>query len=261
MNRPVRLSETHARHLHVLIDSALATHATLGDMLSAIATYIRDKDHALLYTQRGDTKSIGRSRVIGWVVLVIAIVAVVTTAHAQVPADAARYRLDLRRQAHMVWGLEAPVASFAAQIHQESRWRADAKSPVGAQGLAQFMPSTASWISGVYAGLRDNEPYNPTWAMRALVTYDKHLYDRVKAANPCERMAFALSGYNGGLGWVYKRQKLSSAPQYCLGQTCDINPGITPGNQRENADYPHRILQRHEPLYVRAGWGLGSCTP
>ena len=194
-------------------------------------------------------------------VLVIVALVLSSSAHAQVPADAARYRLDLRRQAQLVWGLEAPVATFAGQIHQESRWRANAKSPVGAEGLAQFMPSTAGWISGAYPGLRDNDPYNPTWAMRALVTYDKHLYDRVKAANPCERMAFALSGYNGGLGWVYKRQKLSTSPQYCLGKTCDINPGIAPGNQRENADYPSRILKKHEPLYVRAGWGIGSCTP
>lgn len=181
-------------------------------------------------------------------------------ANAQVPSEAARYKLELRRQAQLVWGLDAPIASFAAQIHQESRWQADARSPVGAQGLAQFMPATATWISGAYAALKPNEPFNPTWAIRALVTYDKFLYDRVKAANHCERMAFALSGYNGGLGWVYKRQALSPEPQRCLGVTCDLNPGIHPANQRENADYPRRILLRHEPLYVRAGWGTGSCT-
>ena len=195
-------------------------------------------------------------------ILAIAVAGLVasTPARAQVPQDAARYRLDLRRQAQLVWGIDAPVSTFAAQIHQESRWRANATSPVGAEGLAQFMPSTASWISGAYVGLRENDPFNPTWALRALVTYDKHLYDRVKAANHCERMAFALSGYNGGLGWVYKRQKLSDFPQYCLAKTCDINPGITPGNQRENADYPRRILLQHEPLYVGSGWGSGSCT-
>ncbi|MCS6516232.1 lytic transglycosylase domain-containing protein [Burkholderia pseudomallei] len=182
-------------------------------------------------------------------------------AHAQVPADAARYKLELRRQAQLVWGLNAPISSFAAQIHQESRWRVDANSPVGAQGLAQIMPSTATWLGGLYAGLRNTDPLNPTWALRALVSYDKWLYDRVKAANPCERMAFALSGYNGGLGWVYKRKKLSNEPLYCFAKTCEINPGVTPSNQRENAEYPRRILRRHEPLYVRAGWGIGSCTP
>jgi soluble lytic murein transglycosylase-like protein len=183
-----------------------------------------------------------------------------TEACAQVPPDAAKHKRLLRQQAHLVWGLDAPVATFAAQIHQESRWRDSARSPVGAIGLAQFMPSTASWISGVYPDLADNAPTNPTWAMRAMLRYDKFLLDRIAADNPCERMAFALSGYNGGLGWVKKRKAKSDKPKQCFDATCDINPGITAANQQENADYPRRILLRHEPLYVKAGWGAGSCT-
>lgn len=37
-------------------------------------------------------------------VLVIVALVLSSSAHAQVPADAARYRLDLRRQAQLVWG-------------------------------------------------------------------------------------------------------------------------------------------------------------
>ena len=180
--------------------------------------------------------------------------------HAQVPTDAAKYKHQLRQQAHLVWGLEAPIATFAAQIHQESAWNATARSRVGAQGLSQFMPGTADWISGVYPDLAHNAPTNPVWAMRALVRYDKFLYDRVTAVDHCERMAFVLSAYNGGLGWVNKRKAKSSTPLVCIGATCAINPGITAANQSENADYPRRILHRHEPHYVRAGWGNGSCT-
>jgi len=194
-----------------------------------------------------------------WTAVFLLLSLIATAAHAQVPQDALRYRLELKRQAQLVWGLDAPVATFAAQIHQESRWRADARSPVGAQGLAQFMPVTASWISGAYPALGENAPFNPTWALRALVTYDKHLHARVAARDPCERMAFVLSAYNGGLGWVYKRQRVSSTPDVCLGATCEINPGITSANQRENAAYPRRILLQHEPLYRKANWGAGSC--
>lgn len=181
------------------------------------------------------------------------------TANAQgIPEDASRYRNLLTREARMVWGLNAPVASFAAQIHQESRWNAQARSQVGAQGLAQFMPSTATWISGIYPSLADRAPANPTWAIRALVTYDADLFVKVRAASDqCQRFAFALSAYNGGLGWVHKRQALSGMPGQCFGATCQINPGIADAAQRENEAYPRLILQRHQPLY--ASWGEGIC--
>jgi soluble lytic murein transglycosylase-like protein len=181
-----------------------------------------------------------------------------STAQAQtIPAQAQRYQLTLKREAHMAWGLNAPVATFAAQVHQESRWRINARSPVGAIGLAQFMPATATWIGDINPSLAERAPTNPTWALRALVTYDKWLADRIRADDACQDMAFALSAYNGGLGWVYKRQKLSQQPGQCLGGTCTINPGITPAAQRENQHYPELILRRYEPLY--AAWGNGVC--
>lgn len=121
----------------------------------------------------------------------------------RIPTAAEQYRRTLVRSAHAEWGLSAPIATFAAQVHQESRWRADARSPVGAQGLAQFMPGTAEWIAGLYpAALGTNQPFNPGWALRALVTYDRWLYDRNQASSECDRWAFVLSAYNGGQGWV-----------------------------------------------------------
>ncbi len=51
--------------------------------------------------------------------------------------------------------------------------------------------------------LSSREPFNPAWAIRALVSYDRWLWQRVSAASDCERMAMTLSGYNVGLGWEY----------------------------------------------------------
>ena len=172
---------------------------------------------------------------------------------------AGQHKQVLTQQARHVWGLRAPVSSFAAQIHQESRWNPNARSPVGAAGLTQFMPATAQWIGTYDRELSVVDVYNPRWAMRALAVYDKFLYDKVAGKNPCERMAFALSAYNGGLGWVNKRKARSPAPDVCFGATCEINPGIAPANQRENANYPKLILKQFEPLYVRSGWGAGVC--
>lgn len=177
------------------------------------------------------------------------------------PVEATRHRGTLKREAQRVWGLQAPVATFAAQVHQESGWRADARSPVGAQGLAQFMPATATWIGGMDAELADRAPYAPAWALRALVVYDHWLHQRIAgAADGCQRMAFALAAYNGGLGWVIKRQAAARRDGLdagvCLGATCAINPGISPASQRENEHYPRAVLAR-EALYRR--WGAGAC--
>lgn len=201
------------------------------------------------------TAALWASSVVALLLLIVATVA--QAAEPQMPHAAQRYKLTLKREAHRVWGLDAPVATFAAQVHQESRWRHDARSPVGAVGLAQFMPATAGWIGGMDSLLAARDPINPTWALRALVVYDKWLHERITADSPCERMAFALSAYNGGLGWVYKRQRLSDRPGVCLGATCTLNPGVSPASQRENAHYPTAILGTFEPLY--GTWGARSC--
>ena len=190
----------------------------------------------------------------------------VAPAHAQnVPAAAHRYRADLTRTAHSQWGLDAPVASFAAQLQQESGWQPNAISRVGASGMAQFMPATARWwceINGLSA--TDCQPANPTWALRALVGYDKWLYDRVAAVDGCNRMAFALSAYNGGLGWVQRDKALAKTnllnPAIWFDQVERVNAGRSLANWRENRDYPQRILRRYERAYVAAGWGRGVCT-
>lgn len=177
-----------------------------------------------------------------------------------VPPEAHQFKRDLIRAGRNVWGMEAPTATMAGQIHQESRWREQATSPVGASGIAQFMPSTARWIQGVYPGELAGDVRSAEWGIRALARYDRHLWDRIDAMDDCERMAFTLSAYNGGLGWVQRRQRIAEKPRICLFATCEINPGITPANQAENAAYPRRILLTLEPIYSAAGFGLGACT-
>jgi len=165
------------------------------------------------------------------------------------------YRGAVQREAQARFGVPPPTPVIAAQIHQESGWNPKAQSPVGAQGLMQFMPATARWVATQEAfGVVD--AFNPVWSIRAGVWYDRWLYERVKAKDTCDRWRFALSGYNGGLGWVYKRQKKSPSPgDYDV--TSIINPGIHPANQKENEGYAARIMYRHQPRY--ASWGKTEC--
>ena len=181
-----------------------------------------------------------------------------------IPHNAQQYRHDLTRQARLVWGLNAPVAVMAAQIHQESAWNKSAVSAVGAKGLAQFMPATAKWIPAIDSSLASPIPTNPTWAIRALARYDYWLYTRLKADTDCDRWAMTLSAYNGGLGWVLRDKKAAHAAGDSRWLWWDnvekYNAGRSKAAFRENRGYPRRILNTLTPRYLSAGWGLGVCN-
>lgn len=180
-------------------------------------------------------------------------------AQAQVPSDAARYRLTLIRAAQAKWGLGAPVAVFAAQVHQESGWRPDAVSSVGAMGMAQFMPATARWWCGLLGlDAEQCQPHNPTWALQALVGYDKYLYEHTPAHYaPRERMWVALRAYNGGLGHWQAEARSTGLREPTRAQV-DAACGQArraPVHCVENLAYPRRILLVLQPRY--AAWGPG----
>lgn len=175
------------------------------------------------------------------------------------PREAERYRRELVGAARAAWGMGAPVATFAAQVHQESAWRPDARSRY-ASGLAQFTPDTADWISDAYAReLGANQPLNPAWALRALVRYDLHLWDRIRAVSDCDRMAMTLSAYNGGLGWLQRDQRFAESAGYDPARWWrNVEWYTQRANwaREENRNYPQRILVQLQPRYTT--WGSGT---
>lgn len=204
----------------------------------------------------------------------VATLFLVRATYAQVPTSANTYKRTLIRAAQAEWGLGAPVAVFAAQVHQESGWRPDAVSRVGARGLAQFMPGTATWWCDML-GLAPAQcqPHNPTWAISALVGYDKYLYERTPAHyTPRERMWVALRAYNGGLGhWQAEARMAAAAAARAAGASAgdglreptraqvDAACGQArraPVHCVENLGYPQRILNVLQPRYVTWGPGL-----
>lgn len=172
----------------------------------------------------------------------------------QVPRDALAYRALLIRTAHAVWGMDAPVAAFAAQVHQESGWRAQAVSQVGAQGMAQFMPATTRWIATLDPALADQQPFNPGWALRALVTYDHWLHQRTPTAYaPFDRMWVALRAYNGGLGhWQAEARVAGGTDRAAIDSACG-RAKRAKVHCAENLGYPQRILVVLQPRYL--AWG------
>lgn len=83
-----------------------------------------------------------------------------------------------------------PAELLFAQLLQESGFRTHARSPVGAQGIAQFMPGTARRY-----GL--SNPNDPAQAIRAQADYMRDLL-RMFGGNE----SHALAGYNAGEGRV-----------------------------------------------------------
>ena len=173
------------------------------------------------------------------------------------PAAARKFRPTLTREARLVWGLDAPIPMLAAQLHQESGWDPNARSAVGAGGLAQFMPSTAADYPD---GSGRVDVYNPDWAIRAQSRYLRDLYARVSYPRECDRLGAALSAYNGGLGWHNRRQRTANDrgdPTDFWAGVRVINPGVTAANQRENEEYPIKIIDRWQGRYGH--WGRTVC--
>jgi soluble lytic murein transglycosylase-like protein len=196
---------------------------------------------------------------LGWFVLPSAEGAQST--QASIPAAAQKYRAALISSARAEFGLDAPVALLAAQVHQESRWRADAVSPVGAQGLAQFMPATASWLPTVAPQTGKPAPYNPGWALRALCAYDRHLLASIRdAAGEADAWAFVLAAYNGGLTWVRRdraaAEKQGQDPARYWDSVELVNSGRRAAAFRENRGYARNIFATQK-TYTAAGWGQG----
>ncbi|MFL6254162.1 MAG: transglycosylase SLT domain-containing protein, partial [Pyrinomonadaceae bacterium] len=94
---------------------------------------------------------------------------------------------------------------LASQVYQESRFKPDAKSWAGAQGLLQLMPGTARQV-----GVRDafDPEDNVSGAVRYLKWLNEFWDERVEDKG--ERLKFILASYNCGPGHVEDAQRLAS---------------------------------------------------
>lgn len=176
------------------------------------------------------------------------------------PFGARRWRAELTRAAYTTWGLDAPIAVFAAQVHQESVWRPEAVSHVGAVGLGQFMPGTSSWWCRIHSMTASQcQPRNPVWSLRALVGYDLWLWQQIgrmpgaAEMDQFSRVWATLRAYNGGLGnWQAEARAARSLDRLAVDAACGRG-WRSYRHCRENVGYPYRILVELQPRY--ANWG------
>lgn len=116
----------------------------------------------------------------------------------------AEYREAVEKAAQTA---QMPTSLIAAQIQQESNWNPNAVSPVGARGIAQFMPGT--WEQ--YGNGKD--PFDGNAGIDAQGRYMADIREMVSYLSDNEEdiLKFSLAGYNAGPGAV---QRFAGIPPF-----------------------------------------------
>lgn len=203
------------------------------------------------------------------ILVLLLMISTAVCAQNRLPSNSYQYRAILTHEARTIWGIDANIALFAGQIHQESTWNADAVSRVGARGLGQFMPGTAQDMQQWYAPQLSQYPvYSPIWSIRALLLYNKRNYGQIKPKQMelipvCERLAMMFSAYNGGLGWLNRDRKsaqlVGANPDIWFGQV-ELYSTRALWAFNENRSYVQRILGPRLDLYLLNGYpGVDPC--
>jgi soluble lytic murein transglycosylase-like protein len=204
-----------------------------------------------------------RRALVGLAIVITAVALSLPAFAMELPSDALRYRNTLEREAMATFGLSAPVARLAAQIHQESLWKHNAASAY-AQGLAQFTPPTAKWLPSICPSVGPPDPWDPEWSIRAIVCYDNYLLNNAPQTDACNRWAFVLSDYNGGTAWRMREQQLAQAAGKSPStwwDSVEIFRARALSAWRENRGYVRTILLALEPEYINQDWtGEAVCT-
>jgi len=92
---------------------------------------------------------------------------------------------------------------FKAQAIAESTLNPKAKSPTGAKGLMQILPSTYKEIKKKNPHFREID--SPKWNIAAGIYYDRQLFRRwTRYIEGDERLRFTLASYNAGFGATRK---------------------------------------------------------
>lgn len=164
---------------------------------------------------------------------------------------------------------EMPAVLLAAQGKQESGFNPNATSPVGAQGIAQFMPGTwASWGQDAN-GDGAADVFDPADAIQSQGAFMCDLVKQMKALVVAGRVTgdvqvLALSAYNAGPGAV---ARYGGVPPYAETQAyapkilaIAATYGATLTTTVGTGDYAAVIDALQARLGVPYSWGGGSVS-
>lgn len=139
-----------------------------------------------------------------------------------------------------------------AQLYQESRLDPGAVSPVGAQGVAQFMPATWQEVSR-QLGFEHQDPHVAAPAIQAAAFYMAKLRKQWRSERPdADRHSLAMASYNAGLGNLVKAQRLCNG-LLLYSEIIECLPGVTGHHSNETITYVKRIWGYFSQMII-GGW-------
>lgn len=129
-----------------------------------------------------------------------------------------------------------------AQLCAESNLNPNATSPVGAMGIAQFMPATWEQMRFQLEMPVSASAYSHIYAIPACAYYMSELTKKWHSPRPeADRYCLALASYNAGMGNILKAQKLADmATDYH--SIITRLPDVTGENATETIEYVKRIF-------------------
>lgn len=194
--------------------------------------------------------------------LLLALLFLAAPAAAQVPSAAGQYKIQVIASCTETFGIDAPCAMLASQLHVESAWRSHAVSPVGARGLCQFMPQTAAGMARAYPDLRPPLPLDPSWCIRARDRLILENHRRYQAGrSECSKWLMAFVSYVGSPAALDREIALCRADEGCDPSRWYYNVSEkrsrTASAFREARNYPDRIIVLQH-RYI--DWGPLGCV-
>jgi soluble lytic murein transglycosylase-like protein len=133
-----------------------------------------------------------------------------------------------------------------AQGFQESRFDANARSPVGAVGPMQFMPDT--WSIDVLGSPTLRFPKNaqatdPVYAIPAAAWYDRQQWNRwiSPGRSPIDRIRLMLASYNAGFGHILEAQAKAHGALEAGAILSQLFQITGSANAKQTRDYVERI--------------------
>lgn len=131
---------------------------------------------------------------------------------------------------------------FKAQAIAESGLDPDARSPAGARGVMQILPST-------YQEIREQNPFmadigDPRWNIAAGIFYNRQLYRKWKRKpdlRTSERLNFAFASYNAGFGNILKAHRRAEERAVVRGWA-EVAPHA-PGETQRYVERIHGLMQ------------------
>lgn len=135
-----------------------------------------------------------------------------------------------------------------AQCIAESALDPFAVSPVGAQGLCQFMPNTWADMQKRNADLVS--PFIPESSIYAAAMYMADLNRFWRSPRPHkDRYCLAMASYNAGAGNLVKAQRLATDKVHCEPIMSELYQ-VTGHHSRETCGYIKRIMRIYPQLLL-----------